>query len=99
MDLKELREKIDETDRQIVALYEQRMDLSAQIASYKIEHGLKVLDRNREAEKIKSVRAMTGNSFNEESIEELYVHIMALSRKKQIALMRERGITVSDEEE
>ncbi len=93
MDLSELREKIDETDRQIVALYEERMALSAKVATYKMENNMKVLDSSREAEKIKSVKAMTSNSFNEHGIEELYEHIMAISRKKQYVLMRERGIT------
>ncbi len=92
MELSECREKIDEIDRQIVKLYEERMALSGEVATYKIDHGMKVLDKTREAAKIDSVKSMTHSSFNEHGIEELYDHIMAISRKRQYALMREKGI-------
>ena len=45
MDLLELRGKIDEIDEQIVALYERRMDISRQVAEYKIGTGKKVFDK------------------------------------------------------
>ena len=47
MDLSQLRQQIDTIDRQIVNLYEERMDVSRQVAEYKIETGKKVFDRNR----------------------------------------------------
>ena len=59
MDLLELRERIDVIDKQIVELYEQRMDISRQVAEYKIATGKKVLDSQREAEKLAKVRALT----------------------------------------
>ena len=37
MDLSQLRQQIDTIDRQIVNLYEERMDVSRQVAEYKIE--------------------------------------------------------------
>lgn len=45
MDLQELRRKIDEIDSQIVSLYEQRMDISKEVAEYKIETGKRYLIR------------------------------------------------------
>lgn len=42
MDLTDLREQIDGIDQQIVELYERRMDISRQVAEYKIETGKKV---------------------------------------------------------
>ena len=36
MDLSQLRQQIDTIDRQIVDLYEKRMDVSRQVAEYKI---------------------------------------------------------------
>lgn len=39
MDLSQLRQQIDTIDRQIVDLYEERMDVSRQVAEYKIETG------------------------------------------------------------
>ena len=41
MDLSQLRQQIDTIDRQIVNLYEERMDVSRQVAEYKIETGKK----------------------------------------------------------
>ena len=59
MDLSQLRQQIDTIDRQIVDLYEKRMDVSRQVAEYKIETGKKVFDKQREQEKIAGVKALT----------------------------------------
>ena len=64
MDLSVLREKIDFIDSQIVSLYEQRMDISKQVAEYKIGTGKKVFDKQREIEKLTAVKSMTHNEFN-----------------------------------
>ena len=58
MDLSQLRQQIDTIDRQIVNLYEERMDVSRQVAEYKIETGKKVFDKQREQEKIAGVKAL-----------------------------------------
>ena len=47
MDLLELRGQIDAIDEQIVDLYEKRMDISRQVAEYKIKTGKKVFDKQR----------------------------------------------------
>lgn len=39
--LLELRDEIDVIDKQIVALYQQRMQIAAEVAEYKIENGQK----------------------------------------------------------
>ena len=83
MDLKELRQEIDATDRQIVALFEKRMEISERIASCKQQAGLPVRDEAREAEKIAQVQSLTHTTFNKEHIRELFTLLMALSRKLQ----------------
>ena len=50
--LLELRDEIDVIDKQIVALYQQRMQIAAEVAEYKIETGKKVFDKDREMEKL-----------------------------------------------
>ncbi len=45
MDLSLLREELDGIDKNIVALYEKRMDVCAQVAAYKIESGKRVFDK------------------------------------------------------
>ena len=70
MDLLELREQIDAIDRQIVSLYEQRMEICGQVAEYKIETGKKVFDRQRETEKLAAVKSLTHNDFNRHGVDE-----------------------------
>lgn len=91
MDLAQLREQIDGIDGQIVALYERRMELSRQVAEYKIKTGLRVFDRQREREKLLAVKGMTHNAFNSRGAEELFEQIMSMSRKFQYQLLAERG--------
>ena len=66
------RERIDEIDRQIVGLYEKRMDVSRQVAEYKIETGKKVFDKEREEAKLQAVQAMAQDEFNRHGIAELF---------------------------
>ena len=91
MDLSQLRQQIDTIDRQIVNLYEERMDVSRQVAEYKIETGKKVFDKQREQEKIAGVKALTHNDFNSHGVEELFEQIMSMSRKFQYQLLAAHG--------
>lgn len=91
MDLAKLREQIDIIDKQIVELYEQRMDVSKQVAQYKIETGKKVFDKEREEEKLRKVKSMTHNEFNSLGVEELFEQIMSMSRKLQYKMLTEKG--------
>ncbi len=90
-DLTDLRQQIDEIDARIVELYEKRMEISGQVAQYKIETGKKVFDKAREEEKIRTVKALTHNDFNSHGIEELFEQIMSMSRKLQYRLLSEHG--------
>ena len=92
MELSEVREKIDAIDEQIVKLYEERMAVTETIAEYKLKKGMNVLDKTRERKKTESVKQLTHNEFNRVGIEELYDHIMSISRKKQYSMMNEMGI-------
>ena len=92
MELSESRKKIDRIDAEIVRLYEERMELSGQVAEYKIANGMNVLDATREKEKIESVKALTHNDFNAKCIEELFEQIMSMSRKKQYSIISDKGI-------
>ncbi|MBD5445483.1 MAG: prephenate dehydratase [Lachnospiraceae bacterium] len=91
MDLMQLREQIDEIDSSIVELYERRMDISSQVADYKIETGKKVFDREREVEKLRKVKELTHNEFNAHGVQELFEQIMSVSRKLQYKKLAEKG--------
>lgn len=88
-DLLVLRDKIDVIDKQIVELYEQRMEICKEVAEYKIETGKKVFDKVREAEKIEKVQALASTPFHKHAIAELFEQIMSISRKMQYQLLRE----------
>lgn len=92
-DLLELRQGIDEIDRQIVELFEKRMEISSRVAGYKIQTGKKILDKGREEEKIRALKQMTDDDFNRHGIEELFKQIMSMSRKLQYRLLAEKGVT------
>ncbi len=91
MDLLELRGEIDKIDKEIVSLYEKRMEISKQVAEYKIETGKKVFDKAREEEKLTALKNMTHNEFNRHGIVELFEQIMSMSRKLQYQLLSEKG--------
>lgn len=91
-DLKELRVDIDRIDREMVALFEERMGISKEVAEYKIATGKKILDKDRENQKLEAVKELTHNDFNSHGVEELYKQIMGISRKLQYQLMEEKAL-------
>ena len=53
VDLLKLRDQIDRIDREMIRLFEERMDVSRQVADFKIQTGKSVFDREREMDKLK----------------------------------------------
>lgn len=91
MDLSQLRVQLDEIDSQLVRLYEDRMELCRQVGEYKLETGKRILDKEREKQKIQAVSALVHNEFNRTGISELFEQIMAMSRKLQYQIISEKG--------
>lgn len=89
--LEELRVRLDEIDDQIVNLYEQRMEICAHVGEYKIQTGKKVLDRQREKEKLENVAGKASNPFNKKGVTELYEQLMSMSRKLQYDQLVQAG--------
>ncbi len=90
-DLGELRERIDGIDRELVRLYEERMEVCADVARCKIRSGRKVFDSARESQKLAAVAGMTHNAFNAHGVRELFEQIMSMSRKLQYQMLEESG--------
>lgn len=89
VDLQVTREKIDNVDKQIVALFQERMELARDVAEYKLNVGKPVFDKERERNKLKKLSSMAENEFNQRSIQELFAMIMSLSRKFQYGMLSE----------
>ncbi len=95
IDLLELRKEIDKIDKEIVRLFEERMEICKKVAEYKIANGKKVLDRERELEKLKVLGAFASNEFNRHGVQELFQQIMSMSRKLQYQLLEAQGVSGS----
>ena len=50
------RAAIDEIDKEMAFLFEKRMNAAKEIAAYKNERGIGVLDKSREASGLKKIR-------------------------------------------
>ncbi len=82
MDLENLRIKIDEVDDKLVKLVEERMDISAEIAEYKKQNGVPVLNSKREREKLADVTGKTRDDLKG-YMQSLYSLMFDLSRSYQ----------------
>lgn len=92
MDLLEIRDKIDSVDKEIVRLFEERMNLCRDVAEFKIENNRQVLDPEREKQKIEKIRETTENEYYRQGSGELFKQIMAMSRKMQYKMLAEHGM-------
>ena len=81
MDLKEIRNQIDQIDNGLLDLFLKRMDLSVKVAEYKMANNLPVLNREREREILKDVMEKSGE--DEAYAYRLFQVLMALSKAKQ----------------
>lgn len=90
-DLQEIRKDIDVIDKKIVDLYKERMNLTSEVASYKIATGKQVLDRERELNKLKVLETLADTDFTRHGVRELFEQIMSTSRKKQYQLLTSCG--------
>lgn len=98
LDLQQIRDEIDVIDKEIVRLFEKRMQLSSEVAAYKISTGKKVFDKEREMSKLNTLGALASNDFNKHGIEELFTQIMSMSRKLQYRLVQTTNGSDSFEE-
>lgn len=83
VDLSITRNKIDEIDRQIISLFNERMKLADDVANYKIATGKPVYDAVREKEKLEVIEAFGEDDFGKTALRELFTQIMSISRKYQ----------------
>ena len=91
MDLLECRNKLDVIDKQIVKLFEERMDICGKVAETKIASGKAVYDAEREKQKLDAVSAMADSEFNQVAVRELFSQRMSISRKYQYSILAEHG--------
>ena len=86
-ELENLREKIDTIDKEMIALFEKRMDVVTDIAAYKIKNNLPVLNQNREDIVVSKVKSTVKNKEYADSAADLIKNIMEISKKFQQKLI------------
>lgn len=86
MDLSDYRKEIDEIDGQLTQLFSRRMAVAADIAHYKKEQGLPVLDQSRERKKLLSISESVPEATREYTLS-LYSLLFELSRSYQTRLL------------
>ena len=82
MDLNEIRQQINDIDEQMVELFKRRMETVAEVAKYKQENHLPVLDRTRERQVLCRVAEMAGEDL-EHYAKVLYTTLFDVSRNHQ----------------
>ena len=85
MELSEIRTKIDAVDDQLLALFLERMELSEQVAAYKNERHLPILNKQREREILAKVTQKAGDK--ERYAYHLYSTLFELGRSRQAELI------------
>ena len=83
MDLKELRNKINEIDNELLSLYLKRMNIIKQIFQYKKEHNLPIYDQKREEELINNLLNKIDNNELKENYKKIIQLILIESKNQQ----------------
>lgn len=81
--LQEQRNKIDKIDKQIVKLFEERMNTVVEIAKIKKENNMQIFDSSRENLVIEKVKSYLENKEIEGYLTEFYLELMKISKKYQ----------------
>ena len=85
MELSEIRAKIDTVDDQLLDLFLERMQLSEEVAAYKNEHHLPILNKQREREILAKVTEKAGSK--ERYAYHLFSTLFELARSRQAELI------------
>ena len=82
MELSDYRTRLDQIDEELLRLFSERMNIAAEIASWKQENSLPVLDARREKEKLQRIEEMSDPELSDYSFT-LFSMLMELSRSRQ----------------
>ena len=85
LNLEEIRKEISAINDEMLALFVKRMELSSQVAAYKIANGLPTLDRKREEAILQKVADNTSEEFRQYALE-FFRNMMDLSKQYQETL-------------
>jgi len=90
-ELEAIRNKIDDIDRKLSELLQERMDLVSQVADYKRKNNAEILDEGREKKVIENVLSSVSNPDYTENIKAIFQFIMDNSKEYQRKRLVEKG--------
>lgn len=88
MNLDDLRKDIDKVDKELIKLFEKRMDIATKIAEYKKKNDMNVLDAQRQRQKLADICEQTEDEDMKRYLRTLYSVIFELSCSKQNKLLK-----------
>jgi chorismate mutase/prephenate dehydratase len=97
-ELNDIRIKINDIDKKMVELFEERLTIVSEVAAYKKQNNLKIFDKEREKEVIKRASSYLKNNEHEKYLNVFMDELMTLCRQYQIDIIKDYG-TVQDEKE
>ena len=86
MELTDYRGQLDKIDSDLLKLFAERMDIAAEIAAWKKDNHMPVLDLRREKEKLRTLEEQSPEELKEYTAS-LFSLIMELSRSRQNRLL------------
>lgn len=95
MEIEALRKQINDINRQMLDLFNRRMEVSADIARYKEQHGLPILDEKREAEILQTISENANENYRFETAE-MFRTLMNLSKMYQLNILTENAVPQPD---
>lgn len=95
MEIEVLRKQINDINRQMLDLFNRRMEVSADIARYKEQHGLPILDEKREAEILRTIAENANENYRFETAE-MFRTLMNLSKMYQLNILTENAVPQPD---
>ena len=84
--LKEIRDKINDLDKEMLDLFTKRMKLSKEVIEYKIKNNLPILDQEREKEVVNKNLNNLKNKELEKYYLEFITNLMKISKEYQLDL-------------
>lgn len=87
--LEECRQRIDEIDTEIIALFEKRMDVVKEVSLYKLENNMPILDASREALMLEKNLKKIKNETYKVYYEDVLKGYLSASKRMQKDLLEE----------
>ena len=80
--IRRLREQVSDNDRALIEAMNRRLELVAQMWSYKRSHGLEVLDPEREEWMLRYLSRANRGPLSQSGLEELFGKVLELTKEE-----------------